>query len=156
MDTASSAKAREKQTTIYILFQSSIHGGYIVVRLISHTSKGEEELDLFWPVFSYASDVDLLRKRKDSLAPEKGDTGGVEPAGEAGADPLGLWLPGGFTIIILRVTLTAFLGESSPYDFTLPLSDSLAEADRKAKEWCFRSLPRPFSGRGPARVSSHK
>lgn len=69
MDTASSAKAREKQTTIYILFQSSIHGGYIVVRLISHTSKGEEELDLFWPVFSYASDVDLLRKRKDSLAP---------------------------------------------------------------------------------------
>nr|ACU14512.1 unknown [Glycine max] len=129
----------------------------IVVGLICHTSKGEEELGLFWPVFSYASDVDLLRKRKDSLAPEKGDTGGVEPAGEAGADPLGLWLPpGGFTIMILRVTLTASSGKSSPYDFTLPLSDSLPEADRKAKVWCFRSLPRPFSGRGPATVSSHK
>ena len=64
-------------------------------------------------------------KTKSTTLPEKGDTGGVEPAGEAGADPLGLWLPpGGFTIMILRVTLTASSGKSSPYDFTLPLSDS--------------------------------
>lgn len=67
--------------------------------LISHTWKGEEGLGLFsLAAFSYASDVDLLRNRNDSLVPENGDngaengdTGGVEPAGEAGADPLGLW-----------------------------------------------------------------
>lgn len=40
-------------------------------RLTSHSSKGEEGLDLFWPLFSYASDADLLRNRKDSLAPKK-------------------------------------------------------------------------------------
>ena len=31
----------------------------------------------------------------------------------------------------------------------------LAEFDRKEKVECFRSFPRPLSGRGPARVSSH-
>lgn len=55
---------------------------------ISHTSKGEGGLDLFWPLFSYASDADLLRNPKDSLVPENGDSGGVEPAGETGGDPI--------------------------------------------------------------------
>lgn len=32
----------------------------------------------------------------------------------------------------------------------------LPELGRKVKVWCFRSLPRPFSGLGPATVSSHK
>ncbi len=60
-----------------------------MIKFISHTSKGEEELELFLlSVFSYASDADLLRNRNDSLTPENGDTGGVDPAGEAGADPL--------------------------------------------------------------------
>lgn len=90
--------------------------------LISHTSKGEEGLDLFWPLFSYASDADLLRNRKGSLVPENGDTGVVEPAGETGGDPL--WYPGGFTIMILRVTLIDSSDGSSPYDLTLPASDS--------------------------------
>ena len=47
----------------------------------------------------------------ESTLPENGDTGGVEPAGEAGADPL-LWYPAGFMIMILRVTFIASSGES--------------------------------------------
>lgn len=43
-----------------------------MIKLIFHTSKGEEELDRFFSAFSYASEVDLLRNRKDSaLAPGK-------------------------------------------------------------------------------------
>ena len=121
--------------------------------LISHTSIGEEGPDLFWPFFSYASDADLRRNRKESLVPENGDTGVVEPAGEARGDPLSY--PGGFTIMMLRVTLVVCSDDSSPYDLTLPASISLPELDRAAKVFCFRSLPRPFSGRGPATVSSH-
>lgn len=44
--------------------------------------------------------------------PEKGETGGVDPAGETGGDPL--IYPGGFTIIILLVTLVGSSEESSP------------------------------------------
>ena len=41
-----------------------------ISHFISHTSKGEVVLDLFCPAaFSYASEVDLLRNRKDSLLP---------------------------------------------------------------------------------------
>jgi hypothetical protein len=50
---------------------SSASGDKKTWQLISHSSKGEEGFDLFWPLFSYASDVDLLRNRKDSLVPEK-------------------------------------------------------------------------------------
>lgn len=39
--------------------------------LISHTSKGEEGPDLFCPLFSYASDPDLLRNRSESFPPKK-------------------------------------------------------------------------------------
>lgn len=83
-----------KENKHYVHLSVLIHALSLEVihacKLIFHTSKGEEGLGLFGPVFSfsYASDVDLLRKRKGSLAPENGDTGGVEPAGEAGADPL--------------------------------------------------------------------
>ncbi|KAH1259279.1 hypothetical protein GmHk_03G008790 [Glycine max] len=99
-----------------------------------HTSKGEEGPDLFCPLFSYASDPDLLRNRSESFPPKKhtrkeittlpenGEIGGVEPAGETGGDPL--WYPGGFTIMILRVTLVASSDDSSPYDLTLPPSAS--------------------------------
>lgn len=90
--------------------------------LISHTSIGEEGPDLFWPFFSYASDADLRRNRKESLVPENGDTGVVEPAGEARGDPLSY--PGGFTIMMLRVTLVVCSDDSSPYDLTLPASIS--------------------------------
>ena len=126
-----------------------------------HTSKGERGLLLApppptWLAFSYASDADLLLNLPMLLPPENGDTGGVDPAGEIGGDPLlPLPYPGGFTIIILRVTLVASSVESSPYDPTFPPSDDpLAELDRKLKVLCLRSLPRPISGRGPATVSS--
>ncbi|RHN49235.1 hypothetical protein MtrunA17_Chr7g0272361 [Medicago truncatula] len=46
--------------------------------------------------------------------------------------------------MMLRVTLVVCSDDSSPYDLTLP-----------ASVLCFRSLLRPFSGRGPATVSSH-
>ena len=125
-----------------------------------HTSKGDRGLLLApppptWLAFSYASDADLLLNLP-MLLPENGDTGGVDPAGEIGGDPLlPLPYPGGFTIIILRVTLVASSVESSPYDPTFPPSDDpLAELDRKLKVLCLRSLPRPISGRGPATVSS--
>lgn len=54
--------------------------------------------------------------------PEKGETGGVDPAGETGGDPF--WYPGGFIIMMLRVTLIASSVDSSPNDLIFPPSDS--------------------------------
>ncbi|GER55415.1 multiple epidermal growth factor-like domains protein 8 [Striga asiatica] len=109
------------------------------------------------------------------------DTGGVDPAGETGGESF--WLScGGFTIIMLLVTLTAPPPASSPVDLppfatsdcantliicidllgymiikldlALPPCVPLPEFGRKLKVECFLSLPRPVSGRGPATVSS--
>lgn len=82
----------------------------------------------------------------------------MDPAGETGGVPD--WFPGGFTIVMLRVTLIAAassdgVASGSPYAFILPPpSDSLPEFDRELKVLNFRSFPRPLSGRGPATVSS--
>lgn len=89
--------------------------------------------------------------------PGKGDTGGVDPAGEAGGvvdEPL--VYPGGLTIMILRVTLfSSTVVASSLCDLiTPPPPDSLPGFGRRPKLGIFRSLPRPLSGRGPATVSS--
>lgn len=55
--------------------------------------------------------------------PAKGDTGGVEPAGETGGESF--WLScGGFTIIMLLVTLTASSAASSPNDLRILLAPS--------------------------------
>uniref|UniRef100_A0A2P2ITP8 Uncharacterized protein LOC105647487 isoform X1 n=1 Tax=Rhizophora mucronata TaxID=61149 RepID=A0A2P2ITP8_RHIMU len=56
--------------------------------------------------------------------------------------------------MMLRVTLIDSSDASSPYGLAFRLSDSLPWPVRKLKVECFRSLPRPFSGRGPATVSS--
>ena len=61
-------------------------------------------------------------KGNSASLPEKGDTGGVDPAGDTGGDPF--WNPGGFIIIILRVTLIASSDESSLYDLPFPPSDA--------------------------------
>jgi len=54
--------------------------------------------------FSKVSDADFLRNLNASdLPPGKGDTGVVDPAGDAGGESLNVL--SGFTIIILLVTL---------------------------------------------------
>lgn len=54
----------------------------------------------------------IIRLDRKQTLPEKGDTGGVEPAGDTGGEPF--WYPGGLTIMILRVTLVTSSGASSP------------------------------------------
>lgn len=54
--------------------------------------------------------------------PEKGETGGVDPAGEIGGDPF--WYEDGFIIMMLRVTLFVSSEGASPYDLASPPSDS--------------------------------
>lgn len=74
------------------------------------------------------------------VLPEKGDTGGVEPAGDAGGvaeEPL-FWYPGGLTIMILLVTFfVSSVVASPPYDLIAlpPLpSDSIHNKKRLLKK----------------------
>jgi hypothetical protein len=68
--------------------------------------------------------------------PEKGDTGGVDPAGETGGDPF--WFPGGFIIMMLRVILFASEDESPPYDLAFPPSDSDQDQSKEIPRQIFK------------------
>lgn len=59
------------------------------------------------------------------------------------------------TVVVLVIRLTImenYIREIKVAEYS---GVPLPELDRAAKVLCFRSLLRPFSGRGPATVSSH-
>lgn len=68
-------------------------------------------------------------KKEQSSLPERGDTGGVDPAGDAGGVPF--WSPsvGGFNIMILRVTLTGF-----SVALAFPPSDSVYKTNKTVQK----------------------
>lgn len=97
---------------------------------------------------SNASDVDfllvILLKSPRGVPGEKGDPGVLDPAGEAGAEP-----ELEFRTIVELLRRMVMLRDTGISSVTM------GGGRTPEKESYFRSLPRPDSGFGPARVSSH-